>query len=213
MQQPKLIDKKVIIIGLGGLGSAVAMYLARAGVGEIIGIDKDVVEEDNLPRQQYLKSHIGLLKTYAMSQLISQLGTGYKYIDLGTGPKYSQIDLGTGPKFITIDTWVTKENINLFTKNVDIVIEAVDNPETKAMIVESLVTKEQKATLITGSGMAGYFDSNSIHTRKIRDKWYMCGDEKNGIQEGVKLTAARVGIVAGHQANLALQLLLQEEGE
>ena len=58
----KLKKAEVCILGLGGLGSNVAVLLARAGIGHLKLIDFDVVEASNLNRQQYRISHIGIKK-------------------------------------------------------------------------------------------------------------------------------------------------------
>ncbi len=58
----KLKSGKVAVLGLGGLGSNIAISLSRVGVGEIILVDYDVVEPSNLNRQQYFVKHIGMKK-------------------------------------------------------------------------------------------------------------------------------------------------------
>lgn len=58
----KLKEAKVCILGLGGLGSNVAVLLARSGIGSLKLVDFDTVEVSNLNRQQYRISHIGIKK-------------------------------------------------------------------------------------------------------------------------------------------------------
>ena len=62
--------------------------------------------------------------------------------------------------------------------------------------------------LIASSGMAGYYDSNIIVTKKIRDKFYVCGDFTHEAKEGEGLMAPRVAICANHMANLASEILI-----
>ena len=83
----KVKASKVAIAGLGGLGSNVAVLLARTGVGHLFLVDFDIVEPSNLNRQSYYISHLGMEKTVAMRQQIQQInpffgdhnpnGTGY----------------------------------------------------------------------------------------------------------------------------------------
>jgi sulfur carrier protein ThiS adenylyltransferase len=56
--------------------------------------------------------------------------------------------------------------------------------------------------------MAGYYDSNIIKTKKIREKFYICGDLVNEAKIGEGLMAPRVAICANHMANLAMQILI-----
>ena len=69
----KLKEKKVCILGLGGLGSNVAILLARAGIGSLKLVDFDTVEASNLNRQQYRISHIGLKKTEVMKTIVKEI--------------------------------------------------------------------------------------------------------------------------------------------
>ena len=68
----KLAKAYVGIAGLGGLGSNIAMMLARSGVGRLLLIDFDIVEPSNLNRQHYMVSHLGIAKSEAIKDLIYQ---------------------------------------------------------------------------------------------------------------------------------------------
>jgi sulfur carrier protein ThiS adenylyltransferase len=67
------------IAGLGGLGSANAIALARMGVGHLILVDFDVVEPSNLNRQHYYVDHIGMSKTEAMTEILNRINPYIKY--------------------------------------------------------------------------------------------------------------------------------------
>lgn len=186
----KLEKGKVAILGLGGLGSNVAISLARIGVGKIIISDFDIVEPSNLNRQQYFIDDIGKHKTDALSENIKRINP-----------------------FINIkkhNIFITKENMNNF-NDADIIIEAFDNPKYKAQICNHVLLNMKDKYLIASSGMAGYYDSNIIKTKKIRDKFYICGDFVNESKIGEGLMAPRVAICANHMANLATRILLGEE--
>ncbi len=68
----KVKSAKVAIAGLGGLGSNIAVNLARTGVGNLHLIDFDIVEPSNLNRQQYKVKHLGLYKTEALKNEIKR---------------------------------------------------------------------------------------------------------------------------------------------
>ena len=190
--QDQLLKGKVAIVGLGGLGSNIAVALARAGVGHLKLIDFDKVDLSNLNRQQYRIKDIGRNKTQALQEILTDINP---YLDLSTY---------TGR--------VNEENAMEILKDADVICEATDVPETKAMIVDLFFTYfAQTKKLVAGSGMAGYVSSNLIHTREVCRNFYLCGDEENGLERGLSLMAPRVSICSGHEANMVLRLLLGEE--
>ena len=71
--QERLERARVAIAGLGGLGSNVAFFLARIGVGHLHLIDFDRVDITNLNRQQYFMRHIGMYKTDALREELVQI--------------------------------------------------------------------------------------------------------------------------------------------
>ncbi|MDY4574100.1 MAG: sulfur carrier protein ThiS adenylyltransferase ThiF [Intestinibacter sp.] len=185
----KLKNGKVAILGLGGLGSNIAVSLARVGVGELVLVDYDVVEPSNLNRQQYFVEHIGMKKTEALKNILEKINP---FVNIKTK-----------------DVFVTKENIE-FLKECDIIIEAFDDAKCKAMVCNAALKNFRDKYLIASSGMAGYYDSNDIRTKKIRDKFYICGDFEHEAKEGDGLMAPRVAICANHMANLAMKILIDE---
>ena len=184
----KVKASKVAIAGLGGLGSNIAVSLARTGVGHLHLIDFDIVEPSNLNRQQYKIKHLGLHKTEALKNEIEEINPFIK---------------------VNIDTiLVTEENVKGLFENDDIICEAFDNPKAKAMLVNTLIECYPQKKIVSASGMAGYESSNTIITKKITDNFYLCGDGENGAMVGRGLMAPRVSICAGHQANMVLRLIL-----
>ena len=189
--QEKLTSGNVAIAGLGGLGSNVACYLARIGVGHLHLIDFDIVDITNLNRQQYFMEHIGMYKTEAIVSILMKINP---YLDIRTSC-----------------VKVTKENIcELFQEN-DIICEAFDNPESKAILVNGILEHFPGKKIVAASGMAGYGDSNTIRTRKITSNFYLCGDETSESTPGNGLMAPRVAICAAHEANMITRLILENE--
>ena len=188
----KLKKAKVCILGLGGLGSNVAVLLARSGIGYLKLIDFDVVEASNLNRQQYRISHIGIKKTEAIKTIIKEINP------------FVEID--------TLDIKVDRENILSIVEDIEIVVEAFDRAETKAMAIEELLTNKNKI-VISASGMAGLGSANEIITRKVRDNFYLIGDNYSDYEEYSGIMSTRVMLCAAHQANMVLRLILGEKGE
>ena len=180
----------VAICGLGGLGSNLALSLARAGVGRLTLIDFDKVDLSNLHRQQYLATQIGLPKTQALKQVLQSVAP---YIEL------------------TLHTCrVTDDNLQELLADADIICEAFDCAEAKAMLVNGVLEHFPDKYLIAASGMAGLASANTIQTRKISKHFYLCGDGTSDIADGMGLVAPRVMLCAAHQAHMALRILAGE---
>lgn len=186
----KLKETKVCILGLGGLGSNVAVLLARAGIGYLKLVDFDVVEVSNLNRQQYRISHIGIKKTEAIKTIIKEINP------------FVEIEV--------LNKKVERENILSVVGDVEIVVEAFDVAETKAMTLEELLANKNKI-VISASGMAGLGSANEIITRKIRDNFYLIGDNYSDYEEYSGIMSTRVMLCAAHQANVVLRLIVGEE--
>ena len=188
----KLKKTRVCILGLGGLGSNVAILLARAGIGYLKLVDFDIVEASNLNRQQYRISHIGMKKTEAIKTIIKEINP------------FVEVE--------TLDIKVDRENIYSIVRDIKIVVEAFDRAETKAMTLEELLTNKNKI-VISASGMAGLGPANEIITRKIKDNFYLIGDNYYDYEECSGIMSTRVMLCAAHQANMVLRLILGEKGE
>ncbi|UZQ51151.1 sulfur carrier protein ThiS adenylyltransferase ThiF [Clostridium kluyveri] len=184
----KVKKGKVAVAGLGGLGSNIAVMLARIGVGHLLLVDFDVVDPSNLNRQSYYVRHLGMLKTDALAEQIKEINP---FIIVET-------------KTIRIDESNVLELFNSY----DIVCEAFDNPESKAMLVNNLLIELSNSKIVCASGMAGYGSSNLIKTQRKMKNLYICGDLESSACQGNGLMAPRVQICAGHQANMILRLLI-----
>ena len=188
----KLKKAKVCILGLGGLGSNVAVLLARSGIGYLKLIDFDVVEASNLNRQQYRISHIGIKKTEAIKTIIKEINP------------FVEVE--------TLDIKVDRENILSVVEDIEIVVEAFDRAETKVMAIEELLINKNKI-VISASGMAGLGSANEVITRKIKENFYLIGDNYSDYEEYSGIMSTRVMLCAAHQANMVLRLILGEKGE
>ena len=184
-------NSSIAILGLGGLGSAVAGAMAKIGIGKMLLSDYDVVEPSNLNRQQYFVDQIGMKKTVALKENLLRMSpsVSLKLIDEQlTGPRL--------PKLFS---------------NVDVLIECFDDPVMKAVTLRSILTEMQNIAYVGSSGMAGFGDNNTILTRMLRPGVFIVGDNVSAASPGMGLMAPRVGIAAHHQANQALRILLDTD--
>lgn len=188
--QKKLHAATVGIAGLGGLGSNVAVHLARLGVGHLILADFDCVDITNLNRQHYTMHDLGKPKTEA---LIAQLREINPYL-----------------QYDAHQMRVTPENIPTLFAGCTVICEAFDRPDQKAMLTETVLTKLPEIPLVAASGMAGYASGNLIHTTHRFGNFYLCGDETSGLEQGLPLAAPRVALCAAHEATAIMRLILGE---
>lgn len=188
--QESLRKARVAVAGLGGLGSNIAVSLARIGVGHLHLIDFDRVDITNLNRQQYFISQIGMYKTDAIRENLQRINP---YLDIRT-------------ECIKIQ----EDNVRELFQEDDYICEAFDVPEYKAMLVNSALEYFPGKYLVAASGMAGFGDSNKIRTRRITDHFYLCGDETSAAEEVPGLMAPRVALCAAHQANMIVRLILEK---
>ena len=179
---------KVAVAGLGGLGSNIAVALARIGVGQMLLVDFDIVEPSNLNRQSYYIEHLGMPKTDALAEQLQKINP---YIAVRT-------------ERIRIDE---SNAVGLF-EGYDIVCEAFDSAVAKAMLTTTLLSSNPEIKIVAASGLAGYESANTVLTHRKTKNLYVCGDRENEARPGMGLMAPRVLVCAGHQATMVLRLLM-----
>jgi sulfur carrier protein ThiS adenylyltransferase len=180
----------VAICGLGGLGSNIAFALARAGIGKLILIDFDSVDITNLHRQQYKANQIGISKTQALRENLLEIAP-----------------------YVTIETHsvrISENNAEELLEEADIICEAFDDAECKAMLVNLVIERMPIKYLVTASGMAGFGSVNAIQTRRVSKQFYICGDGTSDVQSEGSLVASRVMLCAAHQAHTVLRILTEQ---
>ena len=187
----KLRNARVAVAGLGGLGSNIAVMLARSGIGELLLVDFDTVDVTNLNRQMYLIPQLGKPKAEALPEILYQINPYLTY------------------RSVCIK--VTPDNVKELFSEYPIVCEAFDKPDQKAMLVRELLMQCPKTIVVSGNGMAGYADANEIRTCQEMKRLYVCGDQSTDVGNGIGLIAPRVAVCAAHEANKVLQLIMQTE--
>ena len=142
--QQALLNARVVIIGAGGLGGPVGLYLAAAGVGHITIIDDDIVEASNLQRQvQFISSDIGMPKATLMADTLDDLNP----------------DVTTKGEILRL----TAENALTLLSEADIIIDGVDDFKTRFVINEACL--KLKKPLVSGAlgrfnGQVSVFENN-----------------------------------------------------
>jgi len=178
---------RVGIAGAGGLGSNCAIALARIGIGELVIVDFDTVEESNLNRQYYFTGQVGMKKVEALKENIGKVNPEVKVI--------------------AHDQLLDRDNLAGIFSGCNVIVEAFDLAESKEMIIETIQSQLPETPLVIGLGVAGWGDNNSIRSRQIGNL-YICGDEKNETSVSLPPLAPRVGIVASMQANQVVEIIL-----
>lgn len=179
------------IAGAGGLGSNVAVALARAGVGRLVIADHDAVEPSNLNRQQYFIEQVGQRKVEALKANLLRINP------------YSVYE--------THDVRLNRRNVAKVFARVDVLVEAFDRAEAKEMLIEASLSRFPGRPIVAASGLAGYGANRKIRTRRLGNL-YICGDEESQCPQGISPMAPRVALVAAMQANLVVELLVKMRG-
>ncbi|PNX46773.1 MAG: thiamine biosynthesis protein ThiF [Thermoplasmata archaeon M9B1D] len=186
----KLKESCVGIAGVGGLGSNAAISLARAGIGRLILVDFDSVEENNLTRQYYFRDQIGKVKVEALKENINKVNPWLK------------IDI--------FNQKLTVGSMDEPFHDADVIVEALDSALAKTSFIEEIMQKLPDKPLVACSGVAGYGNSDRIETKRIGNL-YICQDEQARSSDDDVLMAPRVALMANWEANIVLELLLGED--
>lgn len=182
-----LKKKNVGIAGCGGLGSNCAVALARVGIGKLIICDFDIIVESNLNRQYFFYDQLGFKKALALKENISRINP----------------EVIVDAYDIKLDH---KNTIELFA-DCDVIVEAFDSADMKKMIIETVLGKMPGKPLVSGIGLSGWGNSNTIQMKQTSNL-YVCGDGTSEATEENPPLAPRVGIAANMQANTVLEILL-----
>jgi len=132
--QRKINKAKVLVIGAGGLGSPVLMYLAAAGVGDIGIIDGDKIELSNLQRQTiHATENIGMSKVQSAKRFIEKLNTDIKVS--------------------TYEFFLNKENSQEIIGKYDLIIDGVDNFQSRYLVNDTCLYLEKP---LVEAGIIGF---------------------------------------------------------
>jgi thiamine biosynthesis protein ThiF, family 2 len=190
-QLAKVQQTPIGIAGLGGLGSNVAWHLVRSGFSRLVLADFDRVEASNLNRQAYFPDQLGLLKTKALAENLLRINP---YLNLELWP-----------------VQVTPANIHEIFGQCPVWVEGFDQTASKRFFVEEGLAAGKK--VIGASGLAGWGDTDSIHTKHWNSGLSVIGDFRTPVAKDQPPLSPRVGVVAAKQANLVLSWVLGERSD
>jgi molybdopterin/thiamine biosynthesis adenylyltransferase len=188
--QQRLLDARVLIMGMGGLGSPVALYLAACGVGDIVIVDDDRVDLSNLQRQViHSSSDIGELKVDSAAETMQALNPEIKVS--------------------VISERLNGERLNAEVQHADVVVDATDNLASRLEINRQCVaarTPLVSAAAIRWEGQLSVFDSRQQDSPCYQCFYGSMGEvgqncSENGVMGPV------VGMLGCMQANEVVKLL------
>lgn len=178
---------RVGIAGAGGLGSNCAMHLVRAGVRRLVVADFDVVGESNLNRQFFFCDQLGMKKVDAL--------------------KANLLRIDPESEIEAVDVRLDAAAARTLFAGCDVVVEALDAVDAKAMLLGALMPLGTR--LVTASGLAGWGRSNAIRLRRMGARVVAVGDGETSVGDaGRAPVSPRVGIAAAMEANAAVSWLL-----
>jgi len=190
--QEKLTRSRVLIIGLGGLGSPVAMYLAASGIGELVLCDNDNVDLTNLQRQTIHNTEtIGVSKVQSATKAIAKIN-----------PEIS---------VVPVQEYVDEKVLQKLVKKVDIVVDASDNFATRHTINQVCVT--YKKPLVSGSAIRFNGQISVFNLSNNASPCYHCLFSKDGSNEDMHCAtmgvfSPLVGVIGCMQAMESIKILL-----
>jgi len=190
--QQKLLDSRVLIIGLGGLGSPVAMYLAAAGIGHLTLVDDDHVELSNLQRQiVHGQKDIGRNKVESAADTLKEINIE------------AELEL--------INERLTGERLEQAVKAVDVVVDCSDNFATRFLLNE--VTQQCQKPLVSGAAIRMEGQVTVYDSRQAGSACYRCLYEDNGeLQQTCSesgVLSPLLGIIGGVQAVETVKIITE----
>ncbi len=185
--QAALRDSRVLLVGLGGLGSPAARYLVGAGIGTLMLADRDRVERSNLPRQTlYTEADVGRLKVDAAIEQLARVDAGVQLLGLHSA-----------------------EATRAAVREADVVLDCTDNFEARFALNAACVAA--RVPLVSGAAIRWEGQVAAFDLRR-GGPCYACLYPNTGAAaeacEDAGILGPVVGVVGAMQALLALQLLL-----
>lgn len=186
---PKLRTAKVGIAGAGGIGSNLAVSLARVGVGNLHIVDFDEVELMNLNRQNYRLSDVGQKKTIALKNQIESINP------------FVQVHIRNQK--------INSQNAAEIFQDDDVVCEAFDDESEKSMLIDAMVSASRKQWLVAASGMAGFDMKEQMQVRQLGSRLFVCGDFSTDSVWEHGIMSPKVLMCAALCANVVVNLIVK----
>jgi len=142
--QRKLLSSKVLVVGAGGIGSSLLLYLAASGLGHVTIVDYDVVERSNLHRQIIHCDHDAVDGGVTFNNVKTRMNKAQS-------AKEAMLRLNPTISITALDTCLNSSNITSLVKEHDVIVDASDNPATRYLINDACILCN--VPLVSGSAM------------------------------------------------------------
>ncbi|RYD04214.1 hypothetical protein N752_15330 [Desulforamulus aquiferis] len=182
----RIQSKRIGLAGAGGLGSNCAQMLVRCGFRKLTLVDFDKIEMSNLNRQFFFMSQVGQPKVEAL--------------------KKNLLDINPDLEIRLFENKIEPANVAQFFYDCDAVVEALDSPVYKRLVVESYLGSGK--LVVAASGLAGWGQRDQIKTHKIKDDFFVVGDLVTEVDENSPPVAPGVVLAAAKQADVVLSYFL-----
>lgn len=187
-QSPELNEKlartRIAVLGSGGLGSNIALMLARLGIGRLILYDYDVVEASNLNRQNFGVEDIGEKKVEATKRHLEAM---LPYVDIEARDRY-----------------VDREELSILYSEADIFVEAFDSVESKMEAYDFFVERDKPYVATTGvAGIEGELERRRLGSVELVGDF--CGENR------IDCYIPKVMAIAAMQCRVVLEIIDQKE--
>lgn len=188
--QLAICRSRIVIVGVGGLGSPAALYLAAAGVGELVLVDDDVVELTNLQRQiLHSQARLGQAKTESAQQVLAELNSEVKVS--------------------AQQARVTEANIQTLLQGADVVLDCSDNFTTRVLLNRACWLAQ--VPLVSGAAIRLEGQLTVFNAKLPESPCYQCLYDVAG-EQGLTCSESGVlgpvvGVIGAAQALEALKLV------
>lgn len=188
--QKRLVDAKVLILGIGGLGSPASMYLAAAGIGRLVLVDGDVVELSNLQRQiVHRESTLGMKKVQSAKDTLSEVNP------------HCHVEC--------VDRQLDEAELKPLIEAADVVLDCTDNFSSRYLTNRLCVAT--KTPLVTAAAIRWEGQLMVVDPRQVNGPCYQClydaSQEPNLNCSETGVMSPVVGMMGTWQALEAIKVL------
>lgn len=173
---------RIGVIGAGGLGSNCAAHLIRSGFADLVLADADTVEPSNLNRQYFTLAQLGSPKALALRENL--------------------LAINPAARIEAHHLHVDAQNMPGLFDTCDAVVEAVDDPRTKKLIIETMARKNR--LLVGASGLGGFGRAGEMRARSLGPRLVIVGDHSTPCSATTPPLSPGVGMAAAMQADVIL---------
>ncbi|MCL6638695.1 MAG: sulfur carrier protein ThiS adenylyltransferase ThiF [Firmicutes bacterium] len=185
----KIQRVRIGIAGAGGLGSNCASYLVRSGFKKFRIVDFDLVETGNLNRQFFFSDQVGRLKVEALAENLRRINPDLEL------------------EMLTLE--IGEENAGEIFAGCAVVVEALDRPRFKKLLVEKYIDSDKLVVAV--SGMAGWGRTGEFTVRRLKNNFYLVGDLVSEASPEWPPLAPGAAAAAAMQADVILTHILGQK--